>query len=332
MRRTFGSNGFRQTVGTYLFLFVALAIEFTVFEIMARQQGIRPFLSTASLLNVLDRAAVFGVVSVGMTFVILSGGIDLSVGSFIAIGGVIAAWFVKMGSPPVWAWIVAGWLLALAAGAAGGSLAGLAVTRFDIPPFIATLALMSSIRGLGYIIADGNTIAGLPHEYTLLGRGDVAGFIGIDVTVMLAVFLVGGIVLNTTRFGRHVRAIGGNEEAARLSGVPVKRIKWAVYAVSACTAIIGGLMLSSELNAGDPKAGLGAELEVIAAVVVGGTSLSGGRGGIVGTFLGLLIIATLRSGLNWVGTESFTQQVILGIVILAAVLLDQLKRRTGKQV
>jgi ribose/xylose/arabinose/galactoside ABC-type transport system permease subunit len=144
--------------------------------------------------------------------------------------------------------------------------------------------------------------------------------------ILAVVFIVGAVLLNTTRSGRHVRAIGGSEESARLSGVPVERVKWAVYCMSAILAVLAGLMLSSKMKSGDPTVGVGDELQVIAAVVVGGTSLTGGRGTIAGTFLGLLIIAVLATGLTWIGMESFGQQVILGIVILGAVLLDRLKR------
>lgn len=225
-----------------------------------------------------------------------------------------------------WVWIPLGWLLAVSAGVLAGSFVALLVTRFKIPPFIATLALMSSIRGLGYIAARGQSISDLPAAYTLLGRGKLPGGIPVGVLVMLAVFAIGLLLLNQTRFGRHVRAIGGNEESARLSGISIGRVKWAVYTLSSVLAVTGGLILSSKLKTGDPKVGVGDELEVIAAVVVGGTSLAGGRGTIAGTFLGLLIIAVLRTGLNWVGVQSFTQQVILGIVILAAVLLDKARR------
>jgi ribose/xylose/arabinose/galactoside ABC-type transport system permease subunit len=319
-------DSFRRAIGTYVFLLLALAMECVVFEVIARHQGIRPFLSLDSLIHVLNRSAVYGVVSVGMTFVILTGGIDLSVGSFIAFGGVLCASVVRWGGDS-WTWVAAGWLVALTAGVCAGSFSGLLITRFEIPPFIATLALMSSVRGLGFILAKGQPIADLPDRYTFLGRGKVGDWLPVGVVVMLVVFVVGAILLNRTRFGRHVRAIGGNEESARLSGIAVRRVKWAVYTMSSALAVLGGLILSSKLNSGDPKSGLGDELEVIAAVVVGGTSLAGGRGTIAGTFLGLLIIAVLRTGLNWVQVQSFTQQVILGMVILAAVLLDQVKQR-----
>lgn len=317
----------RRFLASYGFLLLAIAVECVIFEAASRHRGLPPFLSPASLLNILNQSAVYGILSVGMTFVILTGGIDLSVGSLIAFGGVTCALVVRAGGDPVPCWLMAGWCTALGAGFIAGSLSGLLVTRLAVPPFIATLALMSSLRGLGYILAGGQPIAPLPHAYTLLGRYRIGGAVPFGVILMLAVFIAGAILLNATRFGRHVRAIGGNEEAARLSGVNVARVKWVVYSMCSTLAVTGGLLASSKLGSGDPKMGLGDELSVIAAVVVGGTSLSGGRGTIAGTFIGLLIVSVLNSGLNWIGVDSFGQQVILGAVILAAVLLDRAKSK-----
>jgi len=300
----------------------------------------RPFLSWDSFINVLNRSSVYGILAVGMTYVIILGGIDLSVGSLISFAGVICALIVKHGGAPVPLWLVIGWVAALAAGATSGSVVGLFVTRFQIPPFIATLALMSSLRGLGYIFSKGQPISSLPPSYTTIGRswlgywrdGAEQGtavyetIIPLSVVLMLMCFVVGALVLEKTRFGRHVRAIGGNEESARLSGIRVGRVKWAVYAICGCLAAFGGIITSSKLGSGAPTTGQGAELDVIASVVVGGVSLSGGRGTMLGTFLGLLIVSVLGSGLNWLGVETFGQQVILGVVILAAVLLDRVKR------
>ena len=284
-----------------------------------------PFLSVDNLILVLNQSAIYGVVSVGMTLVILTGGIDLSVGSLLALGGIICALIVRaMGD--TWSGYALGYAGALAAGCASGSFAGLFITRFQIPPFIATLALMSSIRGIGYLVLGGTPVHNLPASYTFLGRHLIGERVPVGVLVMLAVFTLGMILLSATRFGRHVYAIGGGEEAARLSGVPVDRVKWIVYSVSGALAALGGLILSSKMQSGDPTVGVGDELQVIAAVVVGGTSLSGGRGAIAGTLIGLLIIAVLSTGLTWIGMESFGQQVILGAVILAAVLIDRLKR------
>ena len=312
-------------VRVYGFLLVALALECASFEVIARYQGIRPFLSVDNLILILNQSAIYGVVSVGMTFVIIAGGIDLSVGSLIAFGGVVGALVTRAMADAGWWALVAGWAVALAAGFAAGCFSGLFITRFEIPPFIATLAIMSSVRGAGYLIVGGSPVSDLPADYIFLGRYNIAGHVPVSVIVMLAAFIGGGILLNSTPFGRHVRAIGGGEESARLSGVPVNRVKWIVYCMCSVLAIVGGLILSSKMRSGDPTVGVGDELQVIAAVVVGGTSLSGGRGTIMGTFIGLLIIAVLATGLTWIGMESFGQQVILGIVILAAVLMDRFK-------
>lgn len=331
-------DAFRRLIATYVFLVAALIVESLVFEVIARHKGIPSFISLDTFFAILDSSAVYGIMAVGMTFVILTGGIDLAVGSFVALGGVVCAKIVAagVGAPDaaVWPWLLLGWFAALAIGFGGGSIAGVTITRFDIPPFIATLALMSSVRGLAFILVDGQPVGNLPPAYAALGRSRILDFgpggafqgVPVDAIVMVAVFLAGAWLLNETRFGRHVRAIGGNEETARLSGISVRRVKWLVYSMSATLAAAGGLISSSELGSGDPKSGFGDELEVIAAVVVGGTSLSGGRGTLLGTFLGLLIIRSLRTGLNWINTESFTQQLILGVVILAAVLLDKFKR------
>ncbi|MCC6694402.1 MAG: ABC transporter permease [Candidatus Hydrogenedentes bacterium] len=321
-------------VRVYGFLLVALALECAVFEIIARSQGIRPFLSVDNLILILNQSAIYGVVSVGMTFVIIAGGIDLSVGSLIAFGGVVGALVTRAMADALvtravadaeWWALAGGWAVALAAGLAAGCFSGLFITRFQIPPFIATLAIMSSVRGAGYLMVGGSPVSDLPADYIFLGRHNIAGHVPVSVIVMLAAFIGGGILLNSTPFGRHVRAIGGGEESARLSGVPVNRVKWIVYCMCSVLAIVGGLILSSKMRSGDPTVGVGDELQVIAAVVVGGTSLSGGRGTIMGTFIGLLIIAVLATGLTWIGMESFGQQVILGIVILAAVLMDRFK-------
>ena len=242
----------------------------------------------------------------------------------LAFSGVACAKLVLAAGEPAGTALCLGYAGALVAGLAVGAAASTLITWCGVPPFIATLALMSSLRGLGYILADGRAISPLPDAYTWLGWHRIGGVLPVNVLVMLLVFVAGGLLLNATRFGRHVRAIGGNEESARLSGVRVARVKWGVYCMCAALSALGGLVASSKLGSGDPKTGLGAELGVIAAVVVGGTSLSGGRGTMGGTFLGLLIIAVLETGLNWVGVETFGQQVTLGIAILAAVMLDRL--------
>ncbi|HNR31538.1 MAG TPA: ABC transporter permease [Candidatus Hydrogenedentes bacterium] len=306
-------------------LLAALLLETIIFEVVGRYQGKPSFFSLDNAILILNQSSVHGVVAVGMTFVILTGGIDLSVGSMLAFAGVICALVTQWGGDPVALWIGGGWIAALALGATAGALVGLLVTRFAIPPFIATLALMSSLRGLGNLITDGKPVSPLPELYAQVGRYQLFGHVPVSVLFFIAALVCGATLLNMTRFGRYVRAIGGNEESARLSGVNVARVKLLVYAFCGGLTALAGLILSSRLGAGSPKVGVGDELAVIAAVVVGGTSLSGGRGSVGGTFVGLLVVSVLNSGLSWTGVETFGQQVTLGLVILAAVLLDKLK-------
>jgi ribose transport system permease protein len=263
--------------------------------------------------------------AVGMILIIITGGIDLSVGSLMAFAGVACAMVVQWGGEPLWAWIVMGWIVALLVGTFFGAVSGALITRFGIPPFIATLALMSTVRGMGNLMTRGKPVSPMPEAFDWIGRYQIAGRVPVSVLIFLAVLVLGAVILNHTRFGRHVRAIGGSEESARLSGVNVGRVKFAVYVFGGALTALAGVILSSRLGAGSPKVGVGDELSVIAAVVVGGTSLSGGRGSIGGTFVSLLVVSVLSSGLNWIGVETFGQQVTLGIVILGAVLLDKLK-------
>lgn len=304
-------------------LLAALALELVVFEYVGyRQKGLH-FLDVQSLTNVLNQAALYGIMSVGMTFVILTGGIDLAVGSVVALAGVVCAkiTFAQTGLFPL------AFLAGLGMGAISGAVAGGLITRFNVPPFIASLSLMSLLRGLANLLTDGRPIAPLPPGYTLPGRGLLLGAVPAPIVVFGLVFAAALAVQAYTRFGRHVRAIGGNEEAARLSGVPVARVKLLVYVLCGTLAALSGLLLSSKLGSGTPTVGLGDELSVIAAVVVGGTSLSGGRGGLIHTLIGLLTISVLTSGLNWINVGTFGQQVVLGLVILAAVLLDKYRER-----
>jgi ribose transport system permease protein len=217
---------------------------------------------------------------------------------------------------------IAGGLLV---GTFSGAIAGFFITHFRVTPFIATLALMTIWRGLAYIWAQGRPIWGLPQTFDFLGSGRLGG-IPFPSMVMLVVYVLAWMVLNHTQFGRNVYAVGGNAEAARLAGIPTRKILMAVYILCGALASVSGVLLASRMSSGQPNAGLMYELDVIAAVVVGGTSLFGGRGSIAGTFIGAMLIGVLRNGLNLTGVGSYVQQVVLGIVILLAVLLDQLKK------
>jgi len=283
------------------------------------------FLTPENLLNVTLQTSIIAIIAAGMTFVILTAGIDLSVGSLVALTGVIAAWILKFNLPPSvgLSLAITGGLLV---GAFSGVIAGFFITYFRVTPFITTLALMTIWRGLAYIWVDGRPIWGLPPIFDTLGSGRILG-IPFPSIVMLLVYFLAWIILQHTQFGRNVYAVGGNTEAARLAGIATRKTLLLVYLICGALASLSGVLLASRMSSGQPNAGQMYELDVIAAVVVGGTSLFGGRGSVVGTFIGAMLIGVLRNGLNLTGVGSYVQQVVLGVVILLAVLLDQLKKR-----
>ena len=288
------------------------------------------FLMASNLLNVANQIVVIAIIAIGMTLVIVTGGIDLSVGSLIALSAVIATVLIRDVSQAGQAGAI-GMIVCCAAGilacAAVGTFSGLMVTAFSIPPFIVTLGMMLVARGLGYILAEGQSVYQVPESFIWLGRGKAVLGIPISVVLMAALYVLAHVVMSQTTIGRHVYAVGGNSEAARLSGVPVRRVIVFVYAVCGGLAGLGGVIQASQLKSGSPTYGLMYELYVIAAVVVGGASLSGGRGKVFGTLIGALIIAVIQNGMNLTGVESYTQKIVLGFVILGAVLLDMLKRQ-----
>lgn len=291
------------------------------------------FIKPANLINVMRQVSFEGMIAFGMTLVIVTGGIDLSVGSLVALTGVVAALVMKSfpDSAPYVA-IALGLLAGVAVGGGIGATSGAIVARFSIPPFIVTLAAMLIARGFAFILCDGQPVSGLPLEVSWLGAGflfesSLGRVIPVPVVVMLLVYAVAAIVLSRTVFGRGVIAVGSNEEAARLAGIPVRRTKLMVYLITGGLAGLAGVLLCAKLSAGDPKVGEMWELKVIAAIVVGGTSLFGGRGSVTGTLIGALIIGVLNNGLNLMGVEHFWQKVVLGGVILGASLADAGLRR-----
>jgi len=288
------------------------------------------FLTRQNFVNIANQIVVVAILAAGMTLVVLSGGIDLSVGSLVALSAVIGAKLVERIGGGAEAGIIqlcfasAG---GLAAATAFGAASGAVITRFQLPPFIATLAGMQVASGLAFLLAKGQSIYELPPVTTWLGRG--SGGLPPAVWVMTAIYLSLHALLTRTVYGRHLYAVGGNEAAARLSGVKVRQVRLRAYVVCAALAGLGGLILTSQLKSAAPTYGLNYELYAIAAVVVGGTSLTGGRGNIFGTFIGTLMIAVIQNGMNLLGVESYLQKVVLGLVILGAVLLDQLQRSWG---
>jgi ribose transport system permease protein len=274
------------------------------------------FLTVPNLVNVAQQTVINAIIAVGLTFVIISGGIDLSVGSILAFAGVVMAHTLRLGWPLPLA-IAAG----LAVGAACGTINGLLISFGRLPPFIATLGMMSVARGGALLATDGRPVSGFDESFRWLATGQVVG-IPIPVLVMALVYAAAHFILQRTRFGRYTYAIGGNEEASVLSGVPVRLYKIGIYALGGALAALSSVLLTARLNSAQPIAGLSYELDAIAATVIGGTSLLGGQGSVLGTLIGALIMGVLRNGLNLLGVSSFIQQVVIGIVIIAAVLLD----------
>jgi ribose transport system permease protein len=279
------------------------------------------FLTTQNLLNVGVQAAVTAILAFGVTFVIVSAGIDLSVGSVAALSATVLAWTATNEGVPVWIAV----LLSIATGIACGLVSGALISFGKLPPFIATLAMLSIGRGLSLVISQGSPIA-FPDSISHLGD-TLGGWLPVPVLVMIAMGVVTAVILGRTYVGRTMYAIGGNEEAARLSGIRVKRQKLIIYGLSGLFAAVAGIVLASRLASAQPQAADGYELDAIAAVVIGGASLSGGVGKASGTFIGALILAVLRNGLNLLSVSSFWQQVVIGVVIALAVLLDTLRRR-----
>ncbi len=288
------------------------------------------FLKAENLLNVASQIVVIAVVAIGMTMVIVTGGIDLSVGSLIALAAVLASLLIRdVGGAES---ASAGAMIACCAGAvalcgAVGAFSGLAITAFAIPPFVATLGMMLVASGAAYILAGGQSIYQIPDSFIWLGRGTALGGLPNSVALMAILYAAAHVVMTRTPFGRSIYAVGGNGEAARLSGVPVRRVLVLVYTLCGALAGLGGVITASQLKSGSPTYGQMYELYVIAAVVVGGASLTGGEGRVLGTLIGAFIIAVIQNGMNLTGVESYTQKIVLGAVILGAVLLDALKRR-----
>jgi ribose transport system permease protein len=306
------SMGILQKLGplaAFILLFIVVAI-------------LNPsFIAPLNILNLLRQVSINALIAFGMTFVILTGGIDLSVGSTLALSSVLMAGMIVSGINPI-----AAIFISVILGAVMGAINGLLITKGKIAPFIATLATMTVFRGLTLVYTNGNPITGLGDDYAfqLFGRGYFLGIPVPAVTMIIAFFIL-WFILHKTSFGRKTYAIGGNEKASLVSGIKVERIKWMIYSLAGIMAALAGSILTSRLNSAEPTAGTSYEMDAIAAVVLGGTSLSGGKGRIFGTLVGALIIGTLNNGLNLLDVSSFYQQVVKGIVILIAVLIDRKK-------
>ena len=287
------------------------------------------FLELQNIINILRQTSINGVLAVGMTFVILTRGIDLSVGSLAALSGIVATSFATRsaiagvpGAPyPAILAIGVGLLVGVLAGWVNGSV----VTRFRVPPFVVTLGMLSTARGLTLLYAGGRPIPDLTPGFRAIGTAEIGG-VPLPIFVLAIVFAVSWWVLAYTRFGRHVYAAGGNPRAATSSGVNVSRIRLSVYVISGAAAALGGIMLAARTGSGLTQAGISYELDAIAAVVIGGTSLSGGVGSVIGTLFGALIIGVLNNGLDLLGVDSNYQQIFKGLMIVGAVMLDSARR------
>lgn len=287
------------------------------------------FLKLTNLLGVANQTAIYAIIAIGMTMVIITAGIDLSVGSLVALASVAGAMLIRdfgHGSEAGLGMMLMGTVVGVGVCGLAGLFNGAMVTAFRLPSFIVTLGMMLMASGLAYRLSEGASIPQLPDSFFWIGGGETLGLPN-PIWLMMILYVVAHIAMTRTAFGRYVYAIGGNEEAARLSGVPVKRVLLVVYMMSGTLAGLGGIVLASKLQAGDPKFGLMYELEVIAAVVVGGTSLLGGSGKILGTLIGAFIIAVIKNGMNLTDVDPFNQKIVLGAVLLAAVLIDTIKRR-----
>jgi len=305
-----------EWVGVLLGLLLICAI----FVIICFKTGKTHFYKIDNIINVARQISMITIVAIGMTFVIISAGIDLSVGAVVAFSGVIAAQTLVATGGNSFLAVVVG----LLAGAAVGVFNGFIVANFKVPPFIVTLATMIGFRGLAFIRCKGRPVP-IEGIFLKIGEGEILG-IPIPIIIMLVVIVAGWFFANYTKWGRYIYALGGNEEASRLSGINIKFMKIFVFGISGLLAALAGIINAARLGSGDPKEGSLFELDAIAAAVVGGTSLSGGRGKIIGTVLGAIIIGVIKNGLDILGVESYTQMLIKGSVILAAVLIDQIRK------
>ncbi|MDR3494509.1 MAG: ABC transporter permease [Ancalomicrobiaceae bacterium] len=291
------------------------------------------FLTTQNILNVLRQSSINGILAIGVSFVILTGGIDLSVGSVVALAGIIGASFATTspvagiaGAPyPA----VLAILVGLVVGLCVGTVSGTVVARFKVPSFVVTLGMLSSVRGLTMLYTDGKPVPSLTPSFRWMGTSTVLG-IPVPIFILLFVFAISWWVLTKTRYGRYIYAVGGNPRAASTSGINVRSIRRSVYMISGVTAGLAGLLLSARTGSGLTQAGISYELDAIAAVVIGGTSLSGGVGSVTGTLVGTLIIAVMNNGLDLLGVDSNYQQFIKGLMIVFAVLIDTSRQKEAE--
>lgn len=280
------------------------------------------FLNVSNIMNVFTQVSVNAILAIGMSFVILTGGIDLSVGSTLAISGAISASIIRATNS-----IFLSIIVALIIGAIIGLMNGVIVAKGKIQAFIVTLATMTIFRGVTMVYTNGTPISGLSDKFMLIGNKKILGYIPVPAIITIVVLIIAWYILSQTRYGRYVYALGGNEDSARLSGINTDKIKTLVYVICGITAALSGVITTSRVGSASPNAGLGFELDAIAAVVLGGTSLAGGEGTVVGTIIGAMIIGVLNNGLNLAGVSAYYQSIVKGLVILLAVLIDKKSKK-----
>lgn len=301
-------------------IWLVLVVVLIVFSLLSRQ-----FLTGSNIITICRQVAMMGVCSVGMAFVLLTGGIDLSIGSSVTLFNILCAYLmVDQNIHPIPAL-----LICLVLSTVFGFLQGLLITYIHIPPLIATLAFQNVLKGAAYLICQGLPINGFPSWFRVLGQGYI-GFLPVPVLIMIIIYIIGGIVMYKLYFGRYLYALGGNEEAAKLSGIRVNLVKTAVYAVNGFLAGIAGALFLSRLNSGSPTTGEGFEFDVITAIVVGGISVNGGSGKLSGAIAGVLIIGMLNNGLILIGMSDYWQWIIKGLVLLVAVGIDCMSKNSKK--
>ncbi|KZL90557.1 ABC transporter permease [Clostridium magnum] len=284
------------------------------------------FLTQKNIMNVLRQVSTNLYLACAMTMVIILGGIDLSVGSIIALSGVVTGGLIAFQGTSVIVAVIAG----LLAGVAVGAFNGIAIAKTTIPPFIVTLATMNIARGAAYVYTDGKPIRVMSDQFNFIGSGYIANFLPTPVFYLIIILAISMLIMNKTKLGRHIYAVGGNREAARFSGIKISKVLFFPYVFSGLMAAIAGIVLASRMFSGQPTAGNGAEMDAIAAVVLGGTSMSGGSGKMGGTVIGGLVIGVLSNGLNLMNVNSFWQFIVKGVVILIAVYVDALKKKKAK--
>lgn len=285
------------------------------------------FLTSRNILNICRQVSMTGICSVGMTMVLLTGGIDISVGSIIALVGVVSAKLVAEAGMPIFPAM----LIGVAVGAFCGLINGIMVARFEVPALITTLAMQTMARGAAYILTSGIPVYGLPEEIRTLGQGYLLG-IPIPVIIMVLIFVFGWWLLEQTRFGRYTYAIGGNQEVARLSGINIMKIKIIIYTLSGFFAGLSGVIMLSRINSGQPNTSEGFEMDVITGAVLGGISVAGGEGKLINVIAGVLIMGMLSNGMTLMNLDEYWQWVVKGIVLLAAVTFDNLQRKRNAKV